>query len=101
MKILDLALHDIEIDLDRAHQAAADRLVKAIRALLSSHNLKRHKLSIEYAFDYIYLHVNGEAWYSQQRGKRGFPVVQLLDDIDAILEKCDDAVKRKITGVVL
>lgn len=101
MKILDLALHDIEIDLDRAHQAAADRLVKAIRALLSFHNLSRHKLEIAWTFDYVYLQVNGEAWYSQQRGKRGFTVVKLLDDIDDILEKCDDAVKRKITGVVL
>lgn len=98
MNPFDKVLHQNEIDISRAVDAAGQRLVEALRAELSKHKLHNHKLMIAWTFDYAYLQVNGEAW-----NRHPYPgaVLKLLDDIDDILGKCDDAVIKTITDTVL
>lgn len=94
-------LSSIEADIGHACRAAGQTLVQTFRDRLQHHNLKRHRLTIEGWHGAIMLHVNGEPWLFGQRDHRGLAVAKLLDDIADILEKCDNAVNRTITGTVL
>lgn len=100
--LLERALFNVECTVAEAQRAAGDEMVRTFRYLLSTKRLVRHKLSIRNHLGLACLHVNDQPWFAGNRGRNrhSFRIVQLLDDIDLAIEKCDDDVIKSITGVI-